>query len=613
MRTLGKSSVGKLGKWLTFACLVAVILIFSWGLWVQRFRVPYGTFISDVGVGALRWQAAREKINEFAKSRQSRKINFTIGVETCKASLLDMGAEVDVDATYQRLESESQRRGMISRLFGLATSIRPVVRFDPKGLESWREVCEGAALVDRPVVGKLVAKGNSKDHAWVIEPPKAGRRIAIALLGETVSLALTRLDDSSVALPIEEVKAYPTLIALEKAKNLAQQMMSKPLSLVVEGSEKKITLLRSEFVKMATFSPVNENELSFELSRPQFEQWLLTRRHRVEQPARNATYELDKQNKLTLVPEAAGSKIAVEALYERIQTAYRTDQTKVEIPFEPTELPKLRTSDIEHLNIHELVSSFTTRHACCQPRVKNIHRIADLLNGVIVLPGSVFSINETIGPRTLENGFVAAPSIQDGDMMDTIGGGISQFATTFYNAAMRGGYEILERQAHSYWFDRYPMGHEATLSWPKPDLIIRNDTQSGLLILTSYDERSITVKFYGDKEGRVVTFGVSPRTEIVLPKTEYLPNPEVSPDKEEIKEGGCIGWTVTTTRTVIAKDKSRHEDKRKVVYKPRIRRVEVHPCKIPAGEPGATGEKCPKVEPTEPGEESSGVTTATTP
>jgi hypothetical protein len=102
------------------------------------------------------------------------------------------------------------------------------------------------------------------------------------------------------------------------------------------------------------------------------------------------------------------------------------------------------------------------------------------------------------------------------------------------------------------------------------------------------------VKFYGDKEGRHVTWAVSPRSDIVLPKTEFLPNPELEADEDKVKEGGCIGWTVTTTRTVVARDGSRHEDKRKVIYKPRIRRVEVHPCKIPPGEPGATGEKCPK-------------------
>ncbi|HEX3773347.1 MAG TPA: hypothetical protein VHV51_02725, partial [Polyangiaceae bacterium] len=52
-------------------------------------------------------------------------------------------------------------------------------------------------------------------------------------------------------------------------------------------------------------------------------------------------------------------------------------------------------------------------------------------------------------------------------------------------------------------------------------------------------------------------------------------------------------------RTLIFADGKTKEEKRKVTYKPRARRVEVHPCKIPAGEPGHTGEKCPKPDPDE--------------
>lgn len=598
-RALFGKSVSKLRVALFTATAIPLVSLMAWAFWVQAVRVPYGTFIADVNLGALDWREARAKLVEFAKNRDGRKITWTVGERHCIASPTQMGASIDVAATFRRLEALSRKRGTVSRLVGAPAPVLPEIALNREKVDAWRETCESTVLDDRPVVGRLVAKPNGKDVSWVIEEPKAGRRIAVARISDALRSAVTRLDDASIALPVETVDAYPEKDALLQAKEHARELLRKPVTLLVEGGEKRITLLRSELAKMLTWYPTSAESLTFEVSRPAFEQWLSSRRHRVEQPARNATYELDRQNKLVLVPEATGNKIALNALYDRVSSVLKAGQHEVIIPFEPTSIPRLRTGDIEGLNIHELVGSFTTRHACCQPRVKNIHRIADLLNGVIVLPGATFSVNETVGPRTLENGFVAAPSIQDGDMMDTIGGGISQFATTFYNAAMRGGYEILERQAHSYWFERYPMGHEATLSWPKPDVVIRNDTQSGLLILTSYDERSITVKLYGDKEGRTVTFGSSPRFDIVLPKTELLPNPELEPDKEEIKEGGCIGWSVTTTRTVILKDHTRREDKRKVVYKPRIRRVEVHPCKIPAGEPGATGEKCPKVKPEE--------------
>jgi vancomycin resistance protein YoaR len=192
-----------------------------------------------------------------------------------------------------------------------------------------------------------------------------------------------------------------------------------------------------------------------------------------------------------------------------------------------------------------------------------------------------------------------APSIEDGEMVDAIGGGVSQFATTFYNALLRSGLEILERRAHTYWFDRYPMGHEATLAFPKPDLVFRNDTHAGVLIKTEYTDKTITVRLYGDKEGRQVAFGVSKMMEIEQPAIERLPNPEIRPDKEHTKNGGRMGWSVVTWRTVTLANGEKKKDERKVTYKPQVRRVEVHPCRLRSDELGYTGEKCPKVEPEE--------------
>jgi vancomycin resistance protein YoaR len=181
-------------------------------------------------------------------------------------------------------------------------------------------------------------------------------------------------------------------------------------------------------------------------------------------------------------------------------------------------------------------------------------------------------------------------------MVDALGGGASQFTTTFFNALFHGGYDILERQPHTYWFSRYPEGHEATLSWPKPDVIFRNDTAAGLLIKCRYTDTTISVKLYGDNGGRKVQAKVSARSDITKPPIELIANPALPPEEEKTKESGQIGWSIIVSRLVTYADGTKKEERRKVTYKPRVRRVEVHPCRIPAGEPGHTGEKCPVVE-----------------
>jgi vancomycin resistance protein YoaR len=161
--------------------------------------------------------------------------------------------------------------------------------------------------------------------------------------------------------------------------------------------------------------------------------------------------------------------------------------------------PSLTVDEAKALGIVERVSSFTTPHACCQPRVQNIHRIADTVRGQVIKPGETFSVNGFVGQRTLAKGYVVAPVIYEGKEDEDVGGGISQFATTTFNAAFFAGLDFAEYQSHSLWISRYPYGREATLSWPHPDLKIKNTTPYGILIWPTYTGTSLTVTFYSTK------------------------------------------------------------------------------------------------------------------
>lgn len=151
------------------------------------------------------------------------------------------------------------------------------------------------------------------------------------------------------------------------------------------------------------------------------------------------------------------------------------------------------------LGVKEVVGEFTTRHKCCESRVTNIHRIADLLRGTLIPPGATFSVNDTVGRRTVEKGFVEGGVIQDGEFSTDIGGGVSQFATTLFNAAFFGGLDIPAYKMHSKYISRYPFGREATLAYPGVDLKIRNDTPYGIVIWPSYTDTSITVQLYSTR------------------------------------------------------------------------------------------------------------------
>lgn len=156
--------------------------------------------------------------------------------------------------------------------------------------------------------------------------------------------------------------------------------------------------------------------------------------------------------------------------------------------------------------IVDKIGEFTTSHSCCQPRVTNIHRMADIVRGTYLIPGETVSLNRKVS-RTRSNGFVADGAIRFGSLTNEVGGGVSQFATTIFNATFFAGLDFETYRSHSIYFKRYPYGREATISNPSPDLVITNTTKYPVLIWTSYDSRNITVTMYSTQSIEVVELG----------------------------------------------------------------------------------------------------------
>ena len=234
--------------------------------------------------------------------------------------------------------------------------------------------------------------------------------------------------------------------------------------------------------------------------------------------AKNASVALEN-GAPKIIPSVDGTKCCAADTPARLLAAINGGSGAVEVGLE-VQKPEFTTEAAQKLGIKEpvgttvewkgvpQVKSFTTYHPCCAARVTNIQRIADLVNGTLVLPGEKFSVNDTVGQRTAEKGFVEAGAIANGEHVDEVGGGVSQFATTMFNAAFFAGLPINTYQAHSEHFDRYPYGREATMGYPNPDLAWTNNTPYGILIQTSYTDTSVTVTFwstqyaYGEQTGQ---------------------------------------------------------------------------------------------------------------
>ena len=228
------------------------------------------------------------------------------------------------------------------------------------------------------------------------------------------------------------------------------------------------------------------------------------------------TQESEETRTFVVIPSIPSTVVDLDAIPGTVKAAIGGDGNG-KIPMVEGPDAEFSTEVAEAALPLKAVSTFTTYHPSGQRRVINIQTLADEIGGSVVQPGDTFSVNDTAGKRTLEEGYVRAGAIIGGevkccDSPVNIGGGTSQFATTFYNAVFFGCYEDVFHQPHSLYFSRYPYVREATLGFPAPDVQFLNDSDTPVYIDTSYTSGSITVTFYGDNGGRTCTSSRSGNT-----------------------------------------------------------------------------------------------------
>jgi vancomycin resistance protein YoaR len=166
---------------------------------------------------------------------------------------------------------------------------------------------------------------------------------------------------------------------------------------------------------------------------------------------------------------------------------------------------KVTTEAAQALGIKEVMGQFTTHFPHATYRNVNIGTAARRINGTLLKPDETFSLNKIVGERTRENGFTDGNIISGGKFVLDLGGGVSQSATTTFNAAFFAGLKDVEHKAHSVYISRYPVGREATVAWPSVDLKFLNDSGHGILVQTIFTastpgkQGSLTVKIWGTK------------------------------------------------------------------------------------------------------------------
>lgn len=375
-------------------------------------------------------------------------------------------------------------------------------------------MADGLLNLDLPGISESSPPSIESDINGVrVVPGKAGTGVATqpfadALLNAAKLNAAERsaVEDEQVPLEVQvelvDIEPAVSDADAEIAARDAEISTSNPLEITVGEFDEIIDVatLRSWLIL-----EIEGTDVDWGLDHPTVEAYLADEFDEVETPGSDVAFVVEGGN-LQVVPGAPAATCCVEGSSERIEQALRSRVGRVRLEL-ITEETQRGSEWAESLGIVEEVASFTTTHACCQNRVTNIHLMADAVRGVVIEPGETFSMNQHVGQRTAEKGYLPAGGITNGVLVDQLGGGVSQFTTTLFNAAFYAGLDFGEYQAHSIYFSRYPYGVEATLSWPHPDLQIRNTSPYGVLIWPTYTDTSITVTLYSTKHVSVEQTG----------------------------------------------------------------------------------------------------------
>ena len=204
------------------------------------------------------------------------------------------------------------------------------------------------------------------------------------------------------------------------------------------------------------------------------------------------------------------------------------------------------------MGIKERLSTFSTDFdPDNKARVNNIRTLAKAIDGSLIPPGGVWSLNGKVGERTAAKGYSEANAIVNGKLVPQLGGGICQVATTVFNAIFFSGEPVVERQNHSFYIKHYPKGRDATVNWGGTDLKFRNDTPYYILLKTNTKTASVVVSLYGTSPGYKVTYetGELKQTTQSYP-TDTIEDPSLPAGVKAVKDPGLPGYRIVVTRSV---------------------------------------------------------------
>lgn len=496
-------------RWLVPAVLtpvvILIVLVIAWAVDTSSGGVARNVHLAGTDVGNLSEAELATRVSGLAEAFADTQVEILVDEDSYTTTAGAIGLMVDQDRTVERTLEVGDEAFLLLRPFAWAGSFvsqrKAPIAYQVSGDQVATTVVElegGDRVLPREPTVELV------DGNFRVVPGKNGTGIDVAAVAEALPRAAQDRADDDGAIRVEVRRGpIPPLGdagAAEQAAAQAEAFVGSPIE--VRTSAGNRTIRADELRQWVVLTTAPDGTVSLDLDPAKVGAALRERFRGIEGAPKDAGFTVEG-GRPVIVPDQPGKVCCGDDSSGRIVAALHSGAGTVSLDLVDS-APTFTAADAAALGIVEEVghpSEFgpTTQHACCESRVQNIHRIADIIRGQVIKPGATLSVNRLVGRRTHAGGFTEGGAIIDGRVGTGIGGGISQFATTFFNAALFAGLDFGEYQSHSLYISRYPRGHEATLSFPHPDLEIKNTTPYGVLVWPTYTDTSITVHLYSTR------------------------------------------------------------------------------------------------------------------
>ena len=548
------------------ACIIGLgLLVLIWGgaAIATTQHIFAGSTVSGVDVGDMSPAEARQAVDDQVGAALTYPVILTVNDSTDTLVPADSGVAVDADASVDRLVGPTLNPvTLIKRLSG--SDVDAVTTVDTEALT--------AALnerLDTLATGTADAVVTLDGTTPVVTPGATGTGLDVDASVKSLS-ADWPLGQEAIALASGTAKpAITDEDAQTFVDSVLTPLLADDLTITAVGTSaeknatgKQLVLSPEQIASLTTISTA-DGELSAVLDSQRLHDDLIAAMGPIETQAVNAGWTIDGSAtgaagaKPQYVAPSSGEGIDMAALTQQLidtgTTKSASADRTVAIPMTTTE-PDTTTPEADW-GITEVTGEFATPFNSEPGRDQNLIRGAEQMNGQVVMSGQTFSVEEALGPVDYEHGFTDAGVISNGQHVDALGGGLSQIGTTMFNVGFEAGMDDVEHHPHSYYFDRYPAGREATLWTGQKDVKFTNSTPYAALIQAWVADGQVHTRIWSTHYYDV---SITSSERYNYRPVQTLTRPAGSGCQSYY--GGNPGFDITVTRTRTAPDKTVPDD-----------------------------------------------------